>query len=57
MITPAQFLELVSFEIAMIESVITSMALRDGLRSADSKLMADGMIACFLDLRAYRNRN
>jgi hypothetical protein len=33
------------------------MALRQALRSADSRLMADGMIACFLDLRAYRNRN
>jgi hypothetical protein len=57
LITTAQFLEIVSFEIAMIESVITSMDLRKGLRSADSKLVADDTIACFLELRAYRNRN
>jgi DNA-binding XRE family transcriptional regulator len=57
LITAAEFLEIVSFEIAMIESVITSMALRPGLRSADSRLMADDTIACFLELRAYRNRN
>ena len=57
MITLAQFLEMLSFEIAVIEAAITSMALRKQLRSADSKLMADDMIACFLDLRAYRNRN
>jgi hypothetical protein len=56
-ITLAQFLEMLSFEIAVIEAAITSMALRKQLRSADSKLMADDMIACFLDLRAYRNRN
>jgi hypothetical protein len=56
-ITSAQFLEIVSFEISLIETVITSMALRKGLRSADSKLVADDTISCFLELRAYRNRN
>jgi hypothetical protein len=57
MITPAQFLEVVSFELALIETVITSMTLRRQLRSPDSKLIANDTIACFLELRAYRNRN
>jgi hypothetical protein len=33
------------------------MTLRPGLRSADSKLLADDTIARFLELQAYRNRN
>ena len=50
MITTNQFLKLVSFEIAIIESVITSMSLRKHLRSADSRLLADRKIFCFLEL-------
>jgi hypothetical protein len=57
LITTAQFLEVVSVELALIETVITSMTLRPGLRSADSKLLADDTIARFLELQAYRNRN
>jgi hypothetical protein len=44
-------------EADMIETVITSMALRKNLRSADSRLIADDIVAVFLELRAYRWRN
>jgi hypothetical protein len=57
LITAGQFLEICLVEQALIETVITSMDLRKGLRSADSKLVANDTIACFLELRAYRNRN
>jgi hypothetical protein len=57
LITTAQLLEICLFEEALIETVISSMDLRQTLRSADSKLVADDTIACFLELRAYRNRN
>jgi hypothetical protein len=57
LITTTQFLEICLAEQALVETVITSMALRKQLRSADSKLVADDTISCFLELRAYRNRN
>ena len=44
MITTAQCLEMLAFEIAMIESVITWMVLRKRLHSADSKLLADDLV-------------
>lgn len=57
MITTAQCLEMLAFEIAMIESVITWMVLRKRLHSADSKLLADDLVWLSLELRAYRWRN
>jgi hypothetical protein len=56
-ITTSQFLEILLVEQDVIETVITSMDLRKQLRPADSKLIADDMIVCFLELRAYRSRN
>jgi hypothetical protein len=41
LITTAQFLEILLLEHDIIETIITSMALRKHLRSPDSKLVAD----------------
>lgn len=57
MISTSQFLEILLFEQDVIETIITSMVLRPQLRSPDAKLVANDTITCFLELRAYRNRN
>jgi hypothetical protein len=57
MITPTQFLEMVSFELDLIEAVIAAVALRRTLTTTEAKLLADELIEAFVQVHAYQCRN
>jgi hypothetical protein len=57
MITPTQFLEMVSFELDLIEAVIAAEALRRTLATSEAKLLADELIEAFVQVHAYQRRN
>ena len=50
-------LELVSFELQLIEALITAVALRSKLLTLQAKLLADEIIGAFLELHAHCSRN
>jgi hypothetical protein len=57
MITPTQLLEMVSFELDLIEAVIAAVALRRTLETSEAKLLADELIEAFVQVHAYQCRN
>jgi hypothetical protein len=56
-ITPTQLLELLSFELELIEAVINAVAQRKKLVTLQAKLVADEIIGACLEVHAYQSRN
>jgi hypothetical protein len=55
--TPTQLSELVSFELELIEALITARALRRALLTSQAKIVADEIIRAFLEAHAHQSRN
>ena len=56
-ITPAQLLNLLSFERELIEALITALAQRKTLLTPQARLVADEIIGAFLKIHAHQCRN
>ena len=56
-ITPGELLELVSWELELIEALISAVAERKTLVTLEARLITDEIIARFLEVHAYRSRN
>jgi len=48
---------MVSFELDLIEAVITARALRRTLATSEAKLLADEIIEAFVQVHSYQCRN
>jgi hypothetical protein len=56
-ITPAQLLEMVSFKRELIEALITALAQRKTLITAEARLVADEIIGALFEIDAHQSRN